>query len=83
MNPKKVAITLGIMFGVFYTACVIAVRNGFFDYWNKMHMTTFQYTIDPWSWTLFVQGVVIEVIIGIVIGWLFATVWNWVDEKVK
>lgn len=83
MNPKKVAITLGIVVAVFHTAGVLLIQKGFLDYMQKIHLVTFQYSVQPWNWTVFAQGVVTALVCGLVAGWVFATVWNWVDKKVK
>ncbi len=83
MNPKKVAVTLGIMFAVFHTLGVLLVQKGMLDYWGKVHLVSIQHTVQPFMLMPFVQGIVTAIVSGLVVGWVFATVWNWVDKKVK
>lgn len=83
MNPKKVAITLGIVFAVFHTTGVLLMQKGMLDYWGKVHLVTFQHSVQPFSVVPFIQGIITALVAGLVVGWVFATVWNWVDKKVK
>ena len=81
MNPKKVAITLGIVFAVFHTLGVLLIQKGLLDYVSKIHLVSFQYSVQPWNWAVFAQGVVTALVGGLVVGWVFATVWNWADKN--
>ena len=81
MNPKKVAITLGLVFAIFHTLGVLLIQKGLLDYWSKIHLVSFQYSVQPWNWVVFAQGVATALVGGLVVGGVFATVWNWADKK--
>ncbi len=75
LNTKKLALTLGILSGLLHTLGVLFISQ-LMRYWTWVHFITFQYTTQPFSFGIFVVGIITAFLAGAVIGWLFALIYN-------
>ena len=76
LNPKTVASTTAIMFGIGHTLGVIGILSGFMQYGQWAHFITIQYTVQPFNIVTLITGILVASLAGFLFGWLFATVYN-------
>lgn len=75
LNTKKLALTLGILFAAMHAIGVLAI-SPLMKYWTWAHFVSFQYTMQAFSLGTFVVGIVGAFLTGLVVGWLFAVLYN-------
>lgn len=75
LNTKKFALALGILSALLHTIGVLVV-SPLMKYWTWVHFVEFQYTLSAFSFGTFVVGIVGAFLIGSVVGWLFAALYN-------
>lgn len=88
LSPKVVALSLAKVFGIVSLLCalifVIAPEKGlnlFKDIFHGIDIT--QIAAAPVTLGSVILGIIEAVVIGLVIGWLFAVVYNFVSKKYK
>lgn len=69
---NKVALTLAVLFAVLHTAGVLGIRVGLMRFLEWAHMFTFQYTLQPFSISALVVGIVSAGVVGYAVGLLFS-----------
>lgn len=83
INEKKSAISLGLLFGLIHFAWVLLVvtTSGGVSEWSMTlhHMRT-QMAYPGLDVANLVIGTIFATVTGAVIGWLFATIWNRIDD---
>ncbi len=84
LNPKKVGITLGCMIGLMHLGWSVVVALGLaqplIDWILKIHMIEMPHTVLPFSFLSAVTLVVIMSLIGFIVGYIFATIWNHIQK---
>jgi len=76
LNTKKVSLSLGIVFAIMHTIGIIGIFVGLIKYAEWVHFINDELTVQPFSLLPFVLGIATAFVIGAVVGWLFATVYN-------
>lgn len=80
INPAKVGLTLGALFGGWHLCWSILVALGWaqpvidFIFW--MHFIKPIYVIAPFDPAIAAILIVITALAGFIIGWVFALLWN-------
>ena len=75
-SPKRLAFSLGIIFGILHAIGVLLIFAGLLQYWSWAHFVSLQYTIASFSIIKFIVGTIAASVIGMMVGWLFAIVYN-------
>ena len=81
LNPRKVSLTLAIVFAILHTIGIIAILSGAIDYVMWVHFLTKSYIILPFDVGTFLLGLAGAFVLGYVIGWLFTLIYNSVNRK--
>jgi hypothetical protein len=85
LQPQKVGLALGSMVGLLHLVWSLIVAIGLaqplVDFILKVHMVEAKHTILPFSFWSALTLVVVTFLIGYVVGYVFAVVWNRVNEK--
>jgi len=81
LNSKRTALSLGILFAIMHTIGVIAILSGALDYIMKVHFLTKSYIILPFDLVTFVLGVATAFVMGWIVGWLFASIYNYLTKR--
>lgn len=76
LNTKSVALTTGVFFAILHTIGVIGLFVGLMKYWQWVHFVNVTYTLQPFSLLPFVLGIVTAFVVGMVVGSLFAVLYN-------
>lgn len=86
-NKNQTGLTLGTLFGLMHLLWVLAVGlglgQGVADYWHQKHFVTDMHTLGAFGISNAIIGIVLALISGYIIGWVFAALWNWFGTKVK
>ncbi len=81
LNKNQAGLTLGTISAIFHTlwAIIVAVGlGGSLSNWiHFMHFMTDIHVIASFSISTAIFGIIEAFIIGYVVGWLFALLWNW------
>jgi hypothetical protein len=84
LTPHRVGLVLGGIVAAFHLLWSVLVALGLaqftIDWIFRLHFIQPPYTVGPFSLTLAVGLVVITFIVGYVVGWLFAFLWNGVHR---
>lgn len=80
LNTNKVALTLGLLIGLWHLIWVVLVALGWaqplLDFIFSLHMIANPYQVTGFDGGKAAMLVVITFVVGYVIGWVFATIWN-------
>lgn len=84
LNPSKVALTLGVLFGGFHLGWSVLVAlnlaQGLLDFIFGLHMLANPYQVTGFDITKALTLVVITFAVGYGVGYVFASVWNKVHK---
>lgn len=85
ISEKRAAISLGLLFAVLHIVWVVLVTatgGGMMGWCQSIHFLTTgaAYTALPFDLLTFIVGIVGAFIVGAVVGWLFAFIWNKMKE---
>ena len=84
INAQKVGLTLGAMFGLAHLLWSLVVALGLaqslINWILKVHMLEASHTVLPFSLSSAVTLVVVKSLIGFVVGYVFATIWDKVQK---
>ena len=87
LNTKQTALSLGLTFALFHAVWAIAVAVGFGQQWINWklahHFVSVAASIAQFDIVTAILGVVLAFVCGLIVGWVFASIWNWVGKKVK
>jgi len=87
IKPSKLALTLGIFFAVVHAVWAIIVGLGygekFMNWILGLHFVGTPMLIGGFSIGRALVLIVVTFVIGYILGWLFAAIWNKVDKKCK
>lgn len=84
LDVKSFALTLGILSALLHFIGDIILfvgGQGVIDWFSAIHFVSRQVQILPFEPVNFVVGIVGAFIAGLVVGWLFAVIWNWVVRR--
>lgn len=80
LHPHNTGLALGGLFAVFHFLWAVVVALGYaqsmINWIFRLHFIEPPYTIAPFSWALAVGLIVVTFIVGYVLGWAFAMIWN-------
>ncbi len=80
MNKKKTALVLGSFVGLVHLAWSVAIGLGWAQPWMnfvyRMHSLNNPFMVMPFDLGRSVGLVVITFVVGSVVGYIFATLWN-------
>jgi hypothetical protein len=80
LRPHTTGLALGGFFAVFHFLWAVLVASGWaqsaMDLVFRLHMLEPVLRIAPFSIALAVGLIVLTFVVGYVLGWIFATVWN-------
>ena len=84
LNQKQVALTLGTFLALMHLVWAILVAVGVAQSlvnWSiGLHMMSFQFTVGAFSLVSAIELIVVAFIIGSIVGFVFATIWNKFSE---
>ncbi len=84
LNSHKAGLALGGLLGLFHFVWSLLIMIGFaqpfINFIFKLHMIVPPYTIAPFSLLMALGLIVVTSVIGYVFGWVFATIWNYVQK---
>lgn len=84
LNEKKSAMALGLFIGglhLFWSVLVAAgLAQPLLNWWISVHMVNIPVTVVPFDLITAATLVVVSAIVGYVLGYVFATVWNKVHK---
>jgi hypothetical protein len=87
LNTKQTALSLGLTFAVLHVLWAIAVGLGFaqslLNWKLAHHFVIIEAGIAQFDIVTALVLVVCAFLTGAVLGWLFATIWNWTGKKIK
>ncbi len=85
-NPNKVGLVFGVLLGGWHLVWSLLVLSGLaqslYDFILWAHMIHVQITIGPFDMAAFLTLIVMTTIVGYIIGYSAALVWNRVHNKV-
>jgi len=84
LDEKTVALTLGILSALLHFIGDIILfvgGEGVIKWFNAIHFISKPVQVLPFEPVNFVVGIVGAFIVGAVIGWLFAVIWNWIVRR--
>ena len=85
VNKNHLGLVLGSLTGLMHLIWVIVVGFGLgqslANFWHSLHFLGDMHTIAGFSFGTAVLGVILAFAGGYVVGFVFATLWNWLGEK--
>jgi len=86
LDEKQTAVSLGLLFAAIYAAWVVLVGVGFGQTLLNLRLSTMFVTgltlgLTQITAVTVVIGLLCAFIIGAIIGWVFAEIWNWVPKQ--
>lgn len=85
LDNQKTALTLGTFAALAHLVWVVVVALGMASAWLDfvygLHFLNNPFTVAPFSVTNAVMLLVVAFVMGSVVGWVFAYVWNWLHKK--
>ena len=84
INPSKAGVALGVLLGGFHLVWAVLVALGvaqaIYDFILWAHMVHLTFTVGPFDMGAAVTLVLMTTVIGYVLGYCFAVVWNRVHK---
>lgn len=81
LHPLKAGLSVGIVLGLWHACWAALVALGwakpFMDFVLKLHFIHLQYDLNPYAGGTAAALVALTFTVGLVVGILFASVWNW------
>jgi len=81
LNPIKTALSVGVFLGSFHLIWSLLVAlnwaQAIYDFILWAHMIHLQLTIGPFDLAAAAVLVVVTFLVGCVVGYVFALIWNW------
>jgi hypothetical protein len=81
LNPIKTALAVGVFLAASHAIWSLLVAlnwaQALYDFILWAHMIRLQLTIGPFDLVAATTLVVVTFLVGCVMGWIFALVWNW------
>jgi len=81
LDPKKLAIIGALIFGILHTIGVILILTGVGRWFGQVHFIAPDYSVLPFNASDFFLGILAAVLVGAVVGWLSATIYNAVSRR--
>lgn len=85
LDPQKTGLGLGSLFGLIHLVWSLMVMLGFaqecMDWVFSIHFLDNPYTVAPFDVLTALTLIVVTSIVGFVVGWVFATIWNYWQKK--
>jgi hypothetical protein len=85
MNRRKTALALGSFVALAHLVWVILVGLNLANPWMswvlRLHFLNNPFTFQPFDYATAIVLIVMAFIVGYVVGWVFAAVWDWVNKK--
>ncbi len=87
LNAKQTALTLGLTFALCHAAWSLVVATGFAQQVLNMklanHFVIVSAGVASFDIVTALMSVVMAFVCGLVLGWVFAGIWNWTGKKIK
>lgn len=84
INKNSVGIVVGLFFGLAHLGWAILVAMGvakpLMDWILHLHFMDLSYTMLPFAFGTALFLVIVTFIIGYILGWLLAAIWNFVKK---
>jgi hypothetical protein len=85
LGPKHTALTVGLFAAIMHILWSLAVAIGFGQGWTgwvlSLHFLSMSVTITAFNFVTAITLAIFAFVAGAVVGWIFATVFNWVGKK--
>lgn len=85
LDPKKTGFALGSLFALMHLMWSLLVAAGlaqeYMDWIFSIHFLDNPYTVASFDIVTALMLVVVTGIVGFVVGWVFATIWNYWQKK--
>ncbi|OGG41092.1 hypothetical protein A2118_01405 [Candidatus Kaiserbacteria bacterium GWA2_50_9] len=84
LNPSKTGLALGKLFGTVHFVWAILVALGWaqalvsFSQWA--HMVSVPVVVGEFDFSAAITVVLVATLVGYVLGYIFATIWNWLHR---
>jgi hypothetical protein len=83
-EPKTLAMFFGLLLALMHLGWAILVASGYaqmlYDWILSLHMLSIPITVLPFNLVMAVELIIVTFIIGYVMGWIIALVWNKVGK---
>ncbi len=80
IDPAKTALTVGVFIGgghvIWSILVALGVAQGIVDFVLWMHMISLPYVVKAFDFSAAATLIIITSIVGYVVGYLFANIWN-------
>lgn len=80
INRNNTGLTFGAFMALFHACWSLLIlfgwAQGFIDWIFGLHMIEPPYTIAPFSWGNALLLIIVTGILGYIMGWVFAWIWN-------
>ncbi len=87
LNPKQVGVTTGLFAAILHAAWSILVAIGVAQQLSSwligLHFVSDQHTVTGFNIGTAVLLIVVAFVAWFVLGWVFASLYNWTAKKVK
>lgn len=85
MNKNKIALALGGLVAFAHLIWALLVWLDLAELWMTwvlgLHFLNNPFQFQPFDLGTAVVLIIVTGIVGYVLGWVFATIWNWVNKK--
>ncbi|HLC51175.1 MAG TPA: hypothetical protein VJH90_02245 [archaeon] len=85
LNPKQVAVSLGLLAAAMHLIWSVMVALGFGQAWINwiigLHFVSATVTVMPFNAVTAIILLVVTFVLGSIVGFVFATAWNWTGKK--
>ncbi len=85
LDKNKTGMVLGkfavLMHLVWSAVVMLGWGQSYLDMVLRLHYLNDPFTVADFSWTSMIGLLVMAFIVAYVVGWVFAYLWNWVNEK--
>jgi len=84
-DKNKTGMAFGAMVALVHLIWSIAVAIGFAQTWINfvfsVHFLNNPFTVSAFNFTTAITLIIVTAIVGYVVGWVFAYIWNWAHKK--
>lgn len=84
LNQHKTGLALGALAGLWHVVWSVLMALGlaqpFINWVLALHMIQEPFTVLPFSFITAIELVVFASIVGYIVGWIFARLWNWAHK---
>ncbi len=84
LDKNRAGLTLGGLLGLVHLFWALLVgfgwAKGIYEWFLKIHFLSFNFSVGTFSFVWALGLIVTAFVVGYVVGWVFAAIWNWTDR---